>query len=76
MKFTSNIEVFDVDIPLLTKCFQVELERLQTKRCEVEFKTEKDSIVFNLKATDSVALRASLNGITKLITTFEKASEV
>lgn len=76
MKFTSNIEVFDVDIPLLTKCFKVELKRLQTKRCEVEFKAKKDSIVFNLKATDSVALRASLNGITKLITTFEKASEV
>lgn len=73
MKLSSVITVKDIDVPLFTKCFKPELKSMQTSRSSVEFENNKEGVVFNIKAKDSVALRATLTGITKLITVFEKA---
>jgi tRNA threonylcarbamoyladenosine modification (KEOPS) complex Pcc1 subunit len=48
-------------------------EEKKTERFEYELLKEKKELVFDVKANDSVALRAALNSITKLISVFEKA---
>ena len=73
MKLSSTITIKDVDIPLFTKCFKPELNSLQSQRSLVEFETKEDQVIFKIQAKDSVALRATANSITKLITVFEKA---
>jgi tRNA threonylcarbamoyladenosine modification (KEOPS) complex Pcc1 subunit len=54
----------------LLKCF--ETEQGKEDRSKFEIKEEAKKIKFMIEAEDSVALRATLNSITKLLTVYEK----
>ncbi len=75
MKLTANITVTTPQVQMLRRCFDVELASMQTQRSSVQIHTTKESMQFSISATDSTALRATLNTITKLLTVFEKAAE-
>ena len=51
-------------------------ENLAGDRCEVRMHKEKSVLRFEIDAEDSVALRATLNAITKLFTVYEKARSI
>jgi tRNA threonylcarbamoyladenosine modification (KEOPS) complex Pcc1 subunit len=54
----------------LLKCF--ETEQGKEDRSKFEIKEEAKKLKFIIEAEDSVALRATLNSITKLLTVYEK----
>lgn len=57
---------------VLQKLFTPELEGFDKKRSTVTLKKEKSTLTFVVTAADSVALRSTLTGITKLLTVYEK----
>jgi len=69
MKLTATIKVYG-DPKTIYKAFEPELA--DKKRSNFTITQKKDHVLFEIEAQDSVALRATLNGITKLITTYEK----
>ena len=73
MKLNAEIRV-EGDPKELLACFEPELA--DKKRSNFKIKEGKDHIVFEIEAKDSVALRATMNGITKLITVYEKINKV
>ena len=68
MKLTADVVVTTPQVHMLKRCFDAELAAMQTPRSTVTIHTTKDSMQFNVSATDSTALRATLNTITKLLT--------
>ena len=68
MKYHAEI-IVDNDKKLF-KCF--ETEQGKEDRSRFEIKDEGKKLKFIVDAQDSVALRATLNSITKLFTTYEK----
>ena len=60
----------------LEKLFVPELKALNMARSTCKMKKNNDSLVFDVEANDSVALRATLTSITKVVTVFENAKEV
>lgn len=75
MKLTADIVVCSASVPALKQCFAAEIPALQRERSTVVVHTTKDSMHFAVAAEDATALRATLNTITKLLSTFEKAAE-
>ncbi len=73
MKLAAEIKVYG-DPERLYSCFKPELA--DKKRSNFEIKKKKDYLLFEIKAEDSVALRATMNGITKLITVYEKLNKI
>ena len=73
MKLTAEIKVYG-DPKELCACFEPELT--DKKRANFRIIQREDHILFEVEAEDSVALRATLNGITKLITVYEKMKEL
>lgn len=73
MIYTSTILVEDEGKELfgLFKDYKDEADR-----SSIDIKKEKKGILITIKAKDSVALRASFNSISKLLTTYEKTSAV
>ena len=71
MKLTAEIRVYG-DPEELYKCFEPELS--DKKRANFRIIKKEDHVLFEVEAEDSTALRATLNGITKLITVYEKLS--
>ena len=67
MRYEATISA-DID-PIVLESIKYELE--QVGRSKVEILKEKN-IIFKISADDSIALRATLNGITKLLTAYEK----
>lgn len=61
---------------MLVELFQPELIHLQQERSRVTIVQRANNLIVTIHAKDSVALRSSFNGITKLITVFEKAQEL
>lgn len=61
------------DIDNAYKCFLPEIA--STNRAKINLKKTKDKLVFEIDANDSVALRAMLNGITKLLDVYEKINK-
>ena len=57
----------------LKACFEPELA--DKKRSNFKIKEEDGCLIFQIEADDSVALRATMNGITKLITVYEKVNK-
>ena len=53
-----------------------ELENGERDRCEFSVHKLKDKIKINIKAKDSVALRATLNSITALLSVYEKTNKL
>jgi tRNA threonylcarbamoyladenosine modification (KEOPS) complex Pcc1 subunit len=51
-------------------CFQP--EQKEQDRSRFRIKKEKDGVLFLIESNDSIALRATLNSITKLLTVYEK----
>jgi len=62
------------DSKKLYDCFQPEV--LKGNRTSVELKKEKEYLLFKIKAKDSVALRAIMNSISKLLTVYEKMGNI
>lgn len=56
----------------LEKLFSLEDKDFPNKRASYEVKKTKNGLEFDIRATDSVALRSVLNTITKIITVYEK----
>lgn len=75
MKLITDISIQSVDLSALQRCFAAEIPALQTERSSVSMHTTKESLHFAVTAGDATALRATLNTITKLLSTFEKATE-
>jgi tRNA threonylcarbamoyladenosine modification (KEOPS) complex Pcc1 subunit len=75
MRLHAQIHVADVDAELLRKCFVAEEEAMQTKRTRVSISSNQAQIEFNVESADPVALRATLHGITKLLTVYEKGKK-
>lgn len=75
MIYTAKIEVFE-DPKKLVKCFGPELKKEKADRSSFTIKKKSKSLIFDIKAKDSVALRATLNSITKLCTVYEKIHEL
>ena len=69
MNYHAEITVTE-DIDNIYKCFLPEIA--STKRASINLKKTKDKVVFEIEAKDSVALRAMLNGVTKLLDVYEK----
>ncbi len=59
---------------IIYDCFQT--EQKEQDRSRFKIKKEKDGVLFLVEANDSVALRATLNSITKLLTVYEKIRSV
>ena len=73
MRYETELKVYG-DTKAILECFKPETQKQD--RSEFDIKEEKDGVVFKIKAEDSVALRATLNSITKLLTTYEKIEEI
>ncbi len=73
MKLKADI-VVNNDSELLYKCFKPEMNKWQ--RAEVKIKKNKNKLHFNIQAQDAVALRATLNSITGLLSVFEKTNKL
>lgn len=74
MNYTAEIKAFG-DADKILQCFEPEIEKKQN-RSKLDIIKNKDHVLFMIEAQDSVALRATLNGITKLLTVFEKAEQM
>ena len=61
---------------LLARAFTPELSQMQAKRSSVSMTHAKKQLQFTITASDATAMRATLNGITKLITVYEKANKI
>jgi tRNA threonylcarbamoyladenosine modification (KEOPS) complex Pcc1 subunit len=73
MKYVTQIKVFG-DVDKIVQVFEPELEK--KNRAGFELKKQKDHVLFEIEAEDSVALRATLNSITKLFTVYENILKV
>ena len=71
MIYSAKIRVYK-NPAIIYKCFISESKTLKTDRSNYNIKKYKDYVEFDIKAKDSVALRATLNSITKLLSVYEK----
>jgi len=69
MKLNAVVRVFG-DPKEICACFEPELA--DEKRSNFKITKNKDCVLFEIEAEDSVALRATLNSVTKLLTVYEK----
>ena len=74
MNYTAEVKAFG-DADKILECFEPEIEKKQN-RSKLDITKKEDYVLFTIEAQDSVALRATLNGITKLLTVFEKAEQI
>ncbi len=58
------------------KCFFPEAKHLKSNRSDYKIEKNKEGVLFKISADDSVALRATLNSITKLLTVYEKLEKI
>ena len=73
MKLKAEIRAFG-DPEVIYECFQS--EQKEQDRSRFQIKKEKDAVLFLVEADDSIALRATLNSITKLLTVYEKIGNI
>ena len=71
MEYTASIVIPDESVGVLLAAKDFSSERVQ-----VEMKTTRGKVEFRIKASDSVALRAVCNSITKLLTVWEKTESL
>jgi tRNA threonylcarbamoyladenosine modification (KEOPS) complex Pcc1 subunit len=74
MNYTAEIKVYG-DAEKLARCFEPELGKKEG-RSEFAVKKHKDHIAFEVLAADSVALRATLNSIAKLLAVYENIAKI
>ena len=75
MIYSAKIRVYE-NPAVIYNCFISESKSLKTDRSNYIIKKYKDYVEFDIKANDSVALRATLNSITKLLTIHEKIDKL
>ena len=73
MKLNAEIKVYGEPKKIIA-CFEPELR--DEKRSNFKIIQKEDYVLFEVEAEDSIALRATLNGITKLITVYEKMEKL
>ena len=73
MRLTAEIKAYG-DAEKITSCFKP--EEGKQKRSKYTIKKQEDHVLFQIEAEDSVALRAIMNSITKLLTVHEKMEKV
>ncbi len=71
MIYSAKIRIYK-NPSVIYKCFSSESKNLKTDRSSYTIKKSKDYVEFDIKANDSVALRATINSIIKLLTVYEK----
>ncbi len=71
----AEIYITSKDVTALKRCFDAEINGMQTQRSTVAIHTTKDTMQFSVTAADATALRATLNSITKLLAVFEKVQQ-
>ena len=76
MIYHSNITVETNNPKILIDVFQAELETAKNSRSEWDMVSRENCVIFNFHAKDSVALRAVMNSITKLLTVYEKLKDL
>ena len=59
---------------LITECVSPEKHVKDSVRAGFSMEKKKNHVVFRVKASDSVALRATLNSITKMLTVYENTN--
>lgn len=69
MKIKARIEV-EGDAEKIYKAFKPEL--IKKERSEYTIKKFKNRVVFDITAKDPVALRATMNAITQMLTVYQK----
>ncbi len=75
MNITAVLTIEDTE-GSLARAFTPELSHMQGKRSSVSMTHAKKQLQFTITASDTTAMRATLNGITKLMTVYEKASKI
>ncbi len=77
MNFKAEIKVYE-DIDRLYELFYPEMEDERNKHDRSSFKMSKrkDHLLFVIEAKDAVALRATFNSLTKLLTVKEKIEKI
>ena len=73
MNYEADIKVLDAP-KILYDCLKPEI--LDGDRAGIELKKIREGLLLKIKAKDSVALRAMLNSITKLLTVHEKTEKI
>ena len=73
MRYIAKIEVFE-NPKNISDCLGPEMRSLDSDRSSTKISVKKNSLFVAVEASDSVALRAALNAITKLFTVYEQAS--
>ena len=73
MKYTAELKAYG-DVEKIFECFKPEVE--EKNRSAFKITKKKDYVLFEIDAEDSVALRATLNSISKLLTVYEKIENV
>ncbi len=72
MKYSAKINVEEgAD---LMKCFHP--EKFEKERSSYKIKRIKNAIVFEIKARDIAALRATMNSITQLLSVYERMKQL
>ncbi len=71
MIYSANIKVHK-NPNIIYRCFCSESKTLKTDRSNYTIKKHKDYAEFDIRAKDSVALRATVNSIIKMLTVYEK----
>lgn len=69
MKYIASLRAYG-DVDKIYESFQTEIN--EKDRSKLSIKKEKDHVLFEIEAKDSIALRATLNMVTKLLTVYEK----
>lgn len=73
MKYSALLKVYG-DSGKIAECFEPELNK--KNRAGIKLTKKENFVLFEIDAKDSVALRATLNSITKLLTVYEKIEKV
>ena len=76
MKFNAQIEVFDQKPERLVMAFAAELRNPKRDRSNYTLSKTKRGVIFKIEAEDSVALRATLDSIMKLLIVYEKMNDI
>jgi len=73
MAYHSKIEVVG-DADKIYRCFST--ESMEKERSNFSIRKSKNKVVFEIKAKDAVAFRATMNMITQLLTVYEKVKKI
>ena len=74
MNYEATIKVTQ-DPDIVYDCFSAE-KKPKGDRADYTIRKEKDAVIFEIKANDSVALRATLSYIDKMLTVIEKTGKI